>query len=163
MISTDKRLEYASGFIALGMVDEASDELEAIDYPDRLSAKVLSVRIDLYHEAKDWELLKAVAKAYAKVLPKEEKGWISHAFALRELSLVEEARTVLLEAEPVHGEGCATLHYNLACYHCLLGELEEAKGRLKRACKADASFKKEALDDPDLKGLWDSWSPAMEE
>jgi hypothetical protein len=45
------------------------------------------------------------------------------------------------------------LHYNLACYACLLGYLEEADKRLKRAIKLDKRFEDEWDKDPDLKAL----------
>jgi Flp pilus assembly protein TadD len=143
------------------MLNEASDELESIEGEDRLSAEVMDVRCDLYMEAKDWELLVAVARELARQRPREEKGWINWAYALREQNQVAEAKVVLLEAEPIHGKKCAVLHYNLACYHSLLGELEDAKKRLRRACKMGKAWKEAALDDPDLKALWESWNPAQ--
>lgn len=51
---------------------------------------------------------------------------------------------------------CAVIHYNLACYECQLGELEVAKARLRHAFKLDAHLRTLALDDEDLKPLWDS-------
>ena len=46
------------------------------------------------------------------------------------------------------------LHYNLACYECLLGNHLEARKRLARACKMDPSWNDAAKDDPDLKDLF---------
>jgi hypothetical protein len=37
-------LQYACGFIDLGMVNEASDELEAVDWDDRMKPEVLAMR-----------------------------------------------------------------------------------------------------------------------
>jgi hypothetical protein len=62
---------------------------------------------------------------------------------------------VLLKAEIIHGNTSATLHYNLACYACQLGDMEEAKRRLSIACKMHGEFKASALDDPDLEAMWD--------
>lgn len=155
MIPTRRHLEFAAGYLELGMVNEAADELEAIAGPDRLSAEVMRMRADLYMEAKQWELLLAVARELARQCPEEEKGWVYTAFALRELGRVEEAKAVLLGAEPTHGQACAVLHYNLACYHCLLGELAEAKRRLAIACRMNGEWKAAALDDRDLKAMWD--------
>lgn len=62
---------------------------------------------------------------------------------------------VLLEAERIRGTRTATLHYNLARYYCLLGDHAEAKKRLRVACKMDEQFKAAALDDEDLKAMWD--------
>jgi hypothetical protein len=50
----------------------------------------------------------------------------------------------------------ATMRYNLACYECQWGRLEQAKGWLEKAFKlgdANAMWLA-ALDDPDLKPLW---------
>ena len=155
MIPTSRHLQFASGYIDLGMLNEASDELEAIEGEDRLSPEVMSVRRDLYMEAKQWDLLLAVSRELARQRPKLDKGWIGWAFALRELQRVEEAKAVLLEAEPIHGKKSALLHYNLACYACLLGDHVEAKKRLRVACKMDKRWKSAALDDEDLKAMWD--------
>jgi hypothetical protein len=45
------------------------------------------------------------------------------------------------------------LHYNLACYDSLLGELAGARKRLATACKMDGQFRAAAQDDPDLAAL----------
>jgi hypothetical protein len=50
----------------------------------------------------------------------------------------------------------AIFHYNLACYECQLGDLEGAKARLKRAFELEQGFRTLALDDEDLRPLWDS-------
>ncbi len=41
MIPTARHLQYARGYIDLGMVNEASDELEAIDWDDRMTKDVV--------------------------------------------------------------------------------------------------------------------------
>ena len=48
------------------------------------------------------------------------------------------------------------LHYNLACYECVLGEVEVAKARLRHALKLEPRMRLMALDDEDLKAVWDS-------
>jgi tetratricopeptide (TPR) repeat protein len=155
MIPTRRHLKYATGYLALGMLTEASDELEAIEGEDRLLPEVLFVRCDLYMKAKQWDLLLAVSRELARRAPKHQEGWIGWANALRELNRVEEARAVLLEAERIHGKNCDVLHYNLACYACLLNDQAEAKRRLSMACKMGRKWKQTALDDPDLKAMWD--------
>lgn len=47
-VATARRLRLATGHLGLGMLNEASDELEAIEGEDRLSAEVMDVRCDLY-------------------------------------------------------------------------------------------------------------------
>lgn len=41
---------------------------------------------------------------------------------------VESAKAILLDAVEQHPK-CPLLHYRLACYECLLGEIEVAKTR----------------------------------
>jgi tetratricopeptide (TPR) repeat protein len=155
MIPIRRHLEYASGYLTLGMLNEASDELEMIQGDAKLSADVMRLRISLYHQAEHWDLLEAVAMQLTRLSPKEEQGWISWAFATRRLRSLPEAREVLLKAETILGDTCSTLHFNLACYACQLGEMEEAKRRLETACKMHSEYKAIALEDPDLKPMWD--------
>jgi hypothetical protein len=154
MIPTRRHLEYATGYLELGLPAAAAEELEAITGPDRLSAEVMQVRANLYLQTGQWDLLLAVARELTRLRPEDEHGWIHAAYALRELERIVEAKAVLLEAEPRHGTACALLHYNLACYHCLLGELPAAKTRLAIACRMNGEWKKSALDDRDLSALW---------
>ena len=153
MISTLRHLQYASGHIELGMFKEATTELDAISKADQPLPPVISVRIDLHMHAKQWNRVISFAQKLAEIAPEDDKGWVSHAFALRELELIEEAQAVLLEAEPHLKKACGLLHYNLACYACLLGNKPEAKRRLVTAFKMDKSWKQEALEDPDLKAM----------
>lgn len=49
--------------------------------------------------------------------------------------------------------------YNLACYCSQLRRFEEAEEWLKKAMAIDEhTFKRAAIDDPNLKPLWDSIS-----
>jgi hypothetical protein len=48
-------------------------------------------------------------------------------------------------------------HFNLGCYACQVGDLEEAKIRIGRAVELDAKFKLLALDDPDLEPMWETF------
>lgn len=153
MISTRRRLEYASGFIGLGMLAEAEHELDQIAAPDRGSPAVLSAWLDLLMAGKAWDALIGAAHSLTALQPTEEKGWIFHAYALRELSRIAEAQAVLLQAEPLHGATCGVLHYNLACYACLLGDKAEARRRLALAAALDKSWLESALDDPDLASM----------
>jgi len=58
--------------------------------------------------------------------------------------------------------GALPIRYNLACYLCQLGDLESAKGYLKRAFEIDSSWRLQALEDEDLKPLWDSLQATIE-
>ncbi len=149
---TARRLSYASGYLGLGLYKEAAGELKAIKGEERKTADFLAVQSELLLVTKQWEPLVAVAEEHVLRQCAEPTAWINWAYALRELERVEEAKGVLLQAESIHpNEG--VLHYNLACYYCLLGELKEAKRRLAKACRLDQSWKEAAESDPDLRRL----------
>ncbi len=118
----------------------------------------MDLRCDLYLAALNWELLLAVSRELIRARQSDEKGWIQTARALRELDRVPEARAVVTEAVHLHA-GCARLHYQLASCYCLLGDLALARESLRRACQLDTEFKTKALDDPDLRALWDQAAP----
>jgi len=153
-ISWQRRVQYSSGYLALGMLAEAAAELAAIDAADRERPEVLSARCDLFSETKDWPAMIEDGRRLASARPDHPHGWISWAFALREVQRIAEAQAVLHEAEPLH-PACGVLHYNLACYACLLGDRTMAERRLRRALQIDASWKASALDDPDLAAMRD--------
>src|SRR4030095_14795090 len=50
----------------------------------------------------------------------------------------------------------AIIKYNLACYFCQMGDTENAKNYLNQAFEIDSSWRLKALDDEDLRPLWDS-------
>lgn len=152
-ISTARRLEYAQGYLSLGMTTEAAAELEAICAADRHRDAVLELTIDLYSLQQDWDLAVIAAQEYARRLPEDPKGWIAWAFALRRLESIVNAEVILLQAEKWIGGSCALVHYNLACYRCQLGDRFGALQRLVVACRMEPQWKQAALEDPDLAPL----------
>jgi Flp pilus assembly protein TadD len=152
-IPTAQRVRYASGYVELGMRREAAEELGAIAAGDRSRLDVMEAWIDLHFAAEDWGAAATAAHELAETFPDQPKGWISHAFAVRRLSGLPAAEAILLEAEKRIGETCALVHYNLACYRCVEGDLDGAWQRLSRALSMDPAWKEPALRDPDLKSL----------
>ena len=152
-IQKQRRLEYARGYMELGLLEEAESELDAIAEDDQSALDVLELRVDLHMELKQWPRVVGTAQLVCEKKNTCDRAWIAWAYALRELQRIEEAKAVLLRAETWHGSKSGVLHYNLACYHCLLGEMEEAERRLKRACILDPSWRAVALEDSDLKTM----------
>jgi len=50
----------------------------------------------------------------------------------------------------------AVIKYNLACYSCQEGDIQNAKNYLKRAFEIDLNWRIPAFEDKDLKPLWES-------
>jgi tetratricopeptide (TPR) repeat protein len=148
-------LEAAQGWLGLGNHIEADAELDNITASLRAHPDVLRVRWEVYAAAKKWEAALDIAAALIQLDPDGPLGWVNRSYALHELKRTAEARDNLLRVVdkfPIS----ATMRYNLACYECQLGRLEQAKEWLEKAFKlGDArAMKLAALDDPDLEPLW---------
>src|SRR5215475_16101296 len=145
----------AVGYVELGMFQEANDQLENIDPFNRAAPEVLAVRIAVYQGLKKWELMREVSKRLAKFQPNDIQWTVSLAYATRRADSIQGAKEILLNAESRFPKE-ASIKYNLACYCCQLGEIENAKDHLKKAFEIDATRRLQALGDEDLKPLWDS-------
>ncbi len=88
-----------------------------------------------------------------KVDPETPDWWVEWAYATRKNTTLEEAESILSQAEHMHPQN-ASITFNLACCQCLLGKFLEAKARVKKAIELDAAFKLASLEHPDLDGLW---------
>lgn len=153
--SNQRLLTVAQGYVELGMFLDANEELENISPDERHLPEVLAIRIDIYHGLQKWELMRTVARQLAIDQPDNPQWFTCWAQAARHAESVDAARLVLLNAVESL-PGAAVVQYNLACYECLLGEIEVAKARLGHAFKLNSKLRLAALDDPDLRTLWDS-------
>jgi Flp pilus assembly protein TadD len=86
--------------------------------------------------------------------PQTTGWWISLAYAVRRGESVEKAEAILLRAQAIHPK-VAMIAFNLACYASVTGRMKEAKERLQRAIKLDKDIRGSALDDEDLRPLWE--------
>jgi tetratricopeptide (TPR) repeat protein len=150
-----KRLVAAEGYCALSMFLDADAELEKIDPYCRSLPEVLAVRAAIYTGLRKWELLQIVAQRLVREQPTQPHWRISLAYATRRVNSIPKAMEILLEARGLHPE-CATIHFNLGCYECQLGDLDGARVHLKRAFEIDPGYRVVALDDPDLEPLWEA-------
>jgi tetratricopeptide (TPR) repeat protein len=145
----------AVGYVELGMFQEANDQLENIDPFNRAAPEVLAVRIAVYHGLKKWELMQQVAKRVAEYQPDDVQWTISLAYATRRADSIQAAKKILLNAEPKFPKD-QNIKYNLACYFCQTGDIKTAKTYLKKAFEIDLNLRIAALEDEDLKPLWES-------
>jgi lipopolysaccharide biosynthesis regulator YciM len=150
----------SSGYLELGMFDAAALVLEEIAPEDKNRTEVLGMRVQLYMAAKKWDMAAAVASHLVKVEPENEVWWISLAYSVRRVEGVEKAEAILLRAQSIHPK-VAMIAFSLACYASVTGRMEEAKERLRHAIDLDKEFRRLALDDEDLKPLWD-WIAGLE-
>jgi tetratricopeptide (TPR) repeat protein len=99
--------------------------------------------------------MREIAKRLADFQPHDIQWITSYAYATRRAGSIPAAKEILLNAEPTFPHE-AIIKYNLACYFCQMGDTESAKNYLKKAFEIDSSWRMAALDDEDLRPLWNS-------
>lgn len=146
-------IHAATGYLNLGMCQEAWDEIETLPPETRTHEVVLKIRIQIYQGLKKWESARVLAESLAKRYPQNPDWWILWAYSLRREQTIQAAQLVLRQAAEIH-PNVALIAYNLACYACVLGDIAEARTLPKVAFEMDASFKKSATRDPDLQAIY---------
>jgi|SRR5579859_5469019 len=149
-------LNAAEGWLGLGNLVEAEQELQKLSPARGTHPDVLRVKHHLHQQSKQWEAAAETARLLCQIVPESPFGWIHFAYALHELKRTREAYEVLLPVVDRFGEEYV-IRYNLACYCCQLGQLDEARAWLKKAIElaGPETIKEMALSDADLEGLRD--------
>jgi tetratricopeptide (TPR) repeat protein len=150
-------LSAAVGWLELGVPAEAEAELSKVSAGQQSHPDVLEVRWVMLAQTRRWDAALEIARALLRRAPGRSSGWLHHAYCLRRLAQngLQQAWNALLPAyEKFPRE--PTIPYNLSCYACQMEHLEEARAWLRRALKIGDkdTIKQMALDDPDLKPLW---------
>src|SRR5262245_539496 len=89
-------LEAAKGWLVLGDLASATDELDQITATLRAHPDVLLVRCEIYCELKKWDAVLTTAETLVKIAPEQPQGWIHRSFALHEMKRTQEAFDLLL-------------------------------------------------------------------
>jgi tetratricopeptide (TPR) repeat protein len=148
-------LNAAEGWLGLGDAAEAEHELNKLSLPLLAHPEVLRVRYHLYEKTLRWERAAEMGEQLCQIVPEAPFGWIHLAYALHELRRTKEAYHVLLPVLDRFPDEYI-MRYNLACYACQLGDLEEARGWLRKAIAVIGkdTVKDLASTDADLQTLW---------
>ena len=148
-------LNAASGWLGLGDLVSANDELKQISTAMRKHPAVLLAQCEIFFAAKQWTPLLAMTGTLLQQFPKLDFIWINRSYALHELNRTQEAFDALLPAAKKFPKEWL-IRYNLACYSSQLGQVNAAMKLLKQAIRLadNKEIKAMALEDPDLKPLW---------
>jgi tetratricopeptide (TPR) repeat protein len=150
-------LSAAVGWVELGNLDEAKAELARVSSEWTSHPNVLNVRWAIHAAEKDWAQALAVGQQLVDSAGEHATGWLHRAYAARRApgGSLKAARDALLPAVDRFPDE-ATIPYNLACYACQLGELDEARLWVQRALAVGEKpkLKAMALCDDDLRPLW---------
>jgi hypothetical protein len=81
------------------------------------------MRVDLYHAAKNWELMRDIAKHLAEGYPDRSDNWMHWAYALREMDQIEEAKDVALRGLELYPDILSCTTTERANCHCGMSSL----------------------------------------
>lgn len=151
------QLNAVLGWLELGNLQEARIELNGLGADVQSRPDLLEVRWILDARQEDWREALKTAEKLVEVAPGNSAGWLHRAYAARRVPEggLETAAMLLKPAFDKFPQE-PTIPYNLACYACQLGDLEEARSWLREAVTRGSVKKIRAmgLSDSDLEPLW---------
>jgi tetratricopeptide (TPR) repeat protein len=147
----EKLVEVAMGYFELGMLDEAMTELGQLAGQERFS--VLSLWSSALRLSERWPEILSLSRKMIELYPAEAECWVSLADATRN-SVSLQAGLELLEAAHGHFPADDHILFQIGCYCCQLGRLDEARTALRAAVSSNRVWAKIALQDRDLSPLW---------
>lgn len=127
---------------------------EAATPGDGAGWRAMVLRVSVHLDRGEWEPMRRVARQLALTCADDSRWPLCVAYATRRLESVEQARAVLLAAEP-HFPEDAGIQYNLSCFAAQLGDLREARMYLRRAFQLNPVWRGAALQESDLAPLWE--------
>ena len=148
----ERRISFAQGYLALGLVEEAAHELAQLAPADAQRPEAQAVRLGVLHEQKKWNEVRDLSREMVSRSPGEPALWVSWAYATRRAESLDAAERILRDAATQHPDE-PTIQFNLGCYACQRGDLATARAYVDRAIALDARFEKLAKTDPDLAPL----------
>ena len=129
-----RALQAASGWLDLGSPSEAEAELRFLPEDLQAHPEVLLIRWEIQAKRREWAASLETAKAIVSSSPETLDGWIKHSFSLHELKRTEEAWEALLGIQERFADA-SIVPYNLACYACQLGRVDQGRELLARAMR----------------------------
>jgi hypothetical protein len=150
-------LTAAIGWLELGNPVEARIEFERLSPEVRKSPDALEVEWVICAREEDWPCGLAAAERLIEAEPDRPAGWLHRSYATRRTpgGGLAKAFEMLLPAS-ARFPGEPLIAYNLACYACQLGRLDDSRRWLRQALSVGGveTFKQLALADADLEPLW---------
>ena len=147
-----KTLQAASGWLELGIADEALSELDRLPMEVRTQREVLELQLAAQMVNQAWNSASDTARLLCLKVANEPMFFLRAAFCLHETGDTLAACHWLLRGPKTLFE-MAIFHYNLACYLWTLGEAARARSHLQQAITLDESLRAAARDDRDLIGI----------
>lgn len=147
-----KTLQAATGWLELGIADEALSELDRLPMDARTQREALELKLAAQMVGQSWNAAADTARLLCLKVATEPVFFLRAAFCLHETGDTLAACHWLLRG-PKTLFDMAIFHYNLACYLWTLGEAARARSHLQQAITMDESLRDAARDDRDLAGI----------
>ena len=147
-----KTLRAASGWLELGLADEALYELQALPPEVQMLRGPLELKLAAQMERGQWNMASETARLLCLKADDVPEFFLRAAYCLHETGDTLAACNQLLRG-PKTLFDMAIFHYNLACYLWTLGEGTRARSHLKQAIEMDETFLESAREDRDLAGI----------
>lgn len=147
-----KTLRAASGWLELGLADEALYELQALPTEVQQLRGPLELKLAAQMDQELWNSASETARLLCLKAEDEPEFFLRAAFCLHETGDTLAACNQLLRGPKTLFE-MAIFHYNLACYLWTLGESNRARSHLKQAIEMDETYLESAREDRDLVGI----------
>lgn len=143
-------LRAVSGWLDLGLADEALAEIRELPAREQTRARTLRMKLAAQMQARSWNAASDTARLLCLKAPEEADHFLQAAFCLHETGDTQAACDQLLRG-PKDLFGMAEFHYNMGCYLWTLGQAERARTHLGKAMSMDESLREYARTDADLK------------
>ena len=150
-------LEPAQGFYDLGLYHDAWTALDELPVEDAAHSLTISLRLDILMALDRVDDAVALGTGACRLWPQKEDFFLKTAAALMILDDHEKGKT-LLWAAPSSLRSRAAYWYDLARCQARTGEVDAAKKSLEECIRKDKAYRARALDDPDLKSMWETFN-----
>lgn len=144
-----RTLETALGWLELGLPEDALRELESLGPKERMRQQALEVKLVAHMKAGHWNAGADTGRLLCLHYPQEPRFFIQAAYCLHETGDTMAARNWLMTG-PSNLIDEPLFHYNIACYHAVLGQPGQARSHLSRAFSMDEALRDVAKKDDDL-------------
>jgi sugar phosphate isomerase/epimerase len=151
-MAVTRTLRAATGWLELGLADEALFELQSLPLGVQTQRAPLELKLAAQMERESWNAASETARLLCLKVENEPEFFLRAAFCLHETGDTLAACNQLLRGPKALFE-MAIFHYNIACYLWTLGEAERARSHLKQAIEMDDGYLEVARKDRDLVGI----------
>jgi Flp pilus assembly protein TadD len=142
----------AEGYIELGMYDHAIASLDRLGDAADFDARAAFLR----GEALRWleRFAEALVELHhaADAMPDDIHVWLAMGWCYKRIKRIDLAIEALRRAREVE-PGEALIHYNLACYWSLVGNVRKAVSCLSNALEIDSNYRDMIDREPDFEPI----------